>query len=83
MGRSLFRRCGNDRHFQASADDFGNVAHGHSFFGHCVIPRAFLKLLLFQVLEHQPVAASRIEDVHRRPAVASVAHISRHALLAS
>ncbi len=43
-----------------------------------MIPRAFL-----QLLQRQPVETSRIENVHRRPAVATITHIGGYALLAS
>ncbi len=77
MGRRFFRRYRSHRHLQASADNFSNVTHRHSFFGHGVIPRAF-----FQILQGQPVETSRIEDMHCRPAVASVANVSGYTLLA-
>src|SRR5215471_20826137 len=51
---------------------------GTPFFGHCVIPSTFL-----QFLKRQPEGTGRIEDMHRRPAVAPVAHIGGNALLAS
>src|SRR5260370_41069363 len=78
MGGRPFGRYGNHRHFQTSADNFSNVAHRHALFGHGVIPRAFN-----QLLERQPVETSRIENVHRRPAVASITHIGGYTLLAS
>lgn len=59
MVGGLIRGYRNDRHLQASADDFRNVAQRHSLFGNCVIPRA-----CFQLLQRQPVETSRIEDVH-------------------
>src|ERR1700733_8798810 len=56
MGRGLIQGYGNDRHLQAPADDFRNVAQRHSLFGNGVIPRAW-----YQLLQRQPVETSRIE----------------------
>ncbi len=78
MAWSLFRRYGNDGYFQSPADDFSNLAHRHALFGHSVIPRA-----CFQILKRQSVKTGRIENMHGRPAVASIADISGYALLPS
>ena len=56
---------------------FGDVAHRHAFLGDGVVPRVRLGLL-----DRQPVEAGDVEDMRRRPAVASVADIGAQALLA-
>ncbi len=76
MGGRLLRRQGDHRHFQASANDFSDVPDRHSLFRDRVISAARLLLL-----QRQPVETGGIEDMRRRPAVQSVAHIRRDALL--
>ena len=76
MSRRFFRRYRLHRHLQASANNFSNVSHRHALFGHGVIPRA-----LFQILQGQSIKTGGIEDMHCRPAVATVGDVGGYALL--
>ena len=76
VGR-LFGREADDRHFQASTDDFSDVPNRYAFFSDRVISRARISLL-----QGEPIETGDIEDVRRRPAVESVADIGRDTLFA-
>ena len=61
---------------EVPADDLRDVADRHALVGHPVIPGSRGALL-----ERQPEEAGRIELVHRGPAVPSVTHVRREAVL--
>ena len=76
MAGGFFGSLADDRQIQAAADDAGDVAERDALFGDPVIPAARNTLL-----EHEAVETGRIEPVHGRPAVESLAQIGRGALL--
>ena len=74
---SFLGGLGDDRHVQAAADSFSDLAERYTLFGHRMIPGSRRTLL-----ERQSVESGRIENAHRRPATEPVAHVRRDTLLA-
>jgi len=62
MSWRFFLREAHDRHFQASANDFGDLPHRCSLFSDRVVPAA-----CFVLLQREPVEMGNIENMRRRP----------------
>ncbi len=76
--RGGFRsRFADDGYVQAAANHGGDVAKGYALLGDGMIAG-----MCGTAFEHQPVKMRGIEPVHRGPAIAAVADISRDAFLA-
>src|SRR5271155_4172004 len=78
MGGCLFGGFGYDGHFQASANNFGNVPARDALFTDRVIPGACDSLF-----EGESVQKGGIEEVHCGPAILPVADKRRDALFTS
>src|SRR5882757_7367227 len=62
-------------HLQAPADNLSDLPHRYSFFSDRVVPAA-----RFALLQRKPVEVGNIENMHRRPAIESLANVSRCSL---
>jgi hypothetical protein len=69
----LFRRLGDDRKVQASADHAGDILEWNAFFCDGVIPASSSTMLKCKAVD-----AGGVEPVHSGPAVEPFAHIGRN-----
>ena len=72
MFRRFFRRLTDYRNIQSLTNHFGNLSKRYTFFGNRVITRAGGTFL-----QREPIKPGRIESMHGRPAIESIAHIRR------
>lgn len=76
MRRGLLPRHADNRHAELHADGFGNLPERKAFFGHRMVASAARA-----TFQRQPERTRRIMAVHRRPTVAAIADVRRHAML--
>ena len=72
----LLRGLGDGRHIHAAADHASDVSKRNAFVADAVIADSCRT-----ILQHEPVQTSRIEPVHRGPAVEPLTYVSRCSLL--
>src|SRR5260370_38315078 len=66
-------------HLQAPADNLSDLPHRYSFFSDRVVPGARFALG-FVLFQRKPVKMGNIENMRRRPAIESLANVSRCSL---
>jgi hypothetical protein len=74
---SLLRLDADHRHLQPAAQRLGDRLHRHALLVDRVVDRARLRLL-----KRQTVQPRHVGNVRRRPAIAAIADVGRHTLLA-